>query len=173
MDLTRENFLAIIYYDFRCGVTQKQCINQLTSTFGNEAPSKTTVRHWLSEFKRERFIFTDEFKEGHAKSVVLPQNVDAVQELIIQDRHITYREIKASLSISMMSINRTFHEDYKKNCLRWIPHNLSIEHKQNFNGQTSMRAAKELVITVAHGHSQTQRKSLWHYQPPGGTVWNY
>ncbi|GBP10569.1 hypothetical protein EVAR_76405_1 [Eumeta japonica] len=37
------------YYDFRRGLTQKQCIDQLTSTFGDEAPSNIIVYHWLSD----------------------------------------------------------------------------------------------------------------------------
>ncbi|GBP18519.1 hypothetical protein EVAR_12980_1 [Eumeta japonica] len=45
-------------------------------------------------------MFTDKFKEGRPKSVVVPKNTDTVRELIMQDRHVTYREIKASFDIS-------------------------------------------------------------------------
>ncbi|GBP92887.1 Venom dipeptidyl peptidase 4 [Eumeta japonica] len=38
-------------------LTQKQCIDQLTSTFGDEAPSKTTAYHWSSWF--QDFLNTD------------------------------------------------------------------------------------------------------------------
>ncbi|GBP34835.1 hypothetical protein EVAR_95939_1 [Eumeta japonica] len=48
MNLTRENVRAMIYFDFQRGLTQKQCIRQLTSTFGDKAPSKPTVYHWFS-----------------------------------------------------------------------------------------------------------------------------
>ncbi|GBP43047.1 hypothetical protein EVAR_96306_1 [Eumeta japonica] len=50
-----------------------------------------------SEFNRGRSMLTDEFKEGRPKSVVVPHNIDAGRELIVQDRHVTYRELKASL----------------------------------------------------------------------------
>lgn len=132
MELTRENFRAMIYYDFRHGLSQQQCIDQLASTFGDEAPSKTTVYHWFSEFNRGRRSLTDEFKEGRQKSVVLPENIDAVRELIMQDRHVTYREIKASLGISMTSIHKILYEHLavKEICPRWIPHNLTIDQKR-------------------------------------------
>lgn len=132
MDLTRENFRAMIYYDFRRGLTQKQCMDQLLSTFGEEAPSKTTVYHWFSEFNRGRRMLADDFKEGRPKSAVVPQNIDAVRELIMQDRHVTYREIEAFLGISMTSIYKILHEHLavKKICSRWIPHNLTVEQKQ-------------------------------------------
>ncbi|GBP47253.1 Putative uncharacterized protein FLJ37770 [Eumeta japonica] len=75
-------------------------MNQLTSTFGDEATSKTTVYYWFSEFDRGRSMLTDEFKEGRPESVVVPQNIDAVRELTTLDRHVTYRELKASLGVS-------------------------------------------------------------------------
>ncbi|GBP24379.1 hypothetical protein EVAR_19253_1 [Eumeta japonica] len=99
MDLTRANFHPMIYYDFRRELTQKQCIDQLTSTFGDEAPSKATVYHWFIEFNRGWSMLTDEFKEGRPKLVIVPQSINAVRELIIQDHHVTYGEIKASLGI--------------------------------------------------------------------------
>lgn len=131
MELTRENIRAMIYYDFRRGLTQQQCVDQLTSTFGGEAPSKTTVYHWFSEFNRGRSKLTDEVKEGRPKSVVVPQNIEAVRKLIMQDRHVTYREIEAILGICMTSIHRILHEhlSVKKICSRWIPHNLTQDQK--------------------------------------------
>ncbi|GBP82003.1 hypothetical protein EVAR_62880_1 [Eumeta japonica] len=45
-------------------------------------------------------MLKDEFKEGRLKSIGVPLNIDAVWELIKQDRHVTYREIKSSLGIS-------------------------------------------------------------------------
>ncbi|GBO99267.1 hypothetical protein EVAR_534_1 [Eumeta japonica] len=77
-----------MYCDFRRGLTQKQCIYQLTSTFGDDAASKTTACHWLSVFNHGRSMLTDEFKEGCSKSVVVPQNIDLVRELIMQDPHV-------------------------------------------------------------------------------------
>ncbi|GBP75374.1 Mariner Mos1 transposase [Eumeta japonica] len=44
-------------------------------------------------------MLTDEFKEGRPKSVGISQDIDAVRKLIMQDHHVTYCEIKASLGI--------------------------------------------------------------------------
>ena len=41
MELNREHFRAIIFYNFRRGLTQQQCIVELNSIFGDEAPSRT------------------------------------------------------------------------------------------------------------------------------------
>ena len=45
-ELNREHFRAIIFYNFRRGLTQQQCIDELNSIFGNEAPSRTSVYRW-------------------------------------------------------------------------------------------------------------------------------
>ncbi|GBP48437.1 hypothetical protein EVAR_32839_1 [Eumeta japonica] len=77
-------------------------------------------------------ILTDKFKESRPKSVVVPQNIDAVRELIMQDHHVTYRETKAPLGINMAGMHKMLHQDLavKKICLRWIPYIMSIHQKQ-------------------------------------------
>ncbi|GBP42140.1 hypothetical protein EVAR_21145_1 [Eumeta japonica] len=102
------SWIGIEYLTEGRGLIQKQCINQLTSAFRNEAPLKVTIYHWFSEFNRERSMLTEEFKEGRPKSVVVPHSINAVRKLMMQDRHVTYREIKASLGIKIFEeIERT------------------------------------------------------------------
>lgn len=47
MDLSCENFRAMIFYDFRVGFTQQQCFERLKSGFGNEALSRSIVKRSL------------------------------------------------------------------------------------------------------------------------------
>ena len=42
MELNREHFRVIIFYNLRHGLTQQQCIVELNSIFGDEAPSRTS-----------------------------------------------------------------------------------------------------------------------------------
>ena len=62
----------------------------------------------------------------------MSENIDAVRELIMQDRQVVYREIEASLGIPSTSIHSILHEHLaiKKICSRWIPHNLTIAEKK-------------------------------------------
>lgn len=178
MELTREHFRAMIYYDFRRGLSQHQCIDQLTLTFGDEAPSKSTVYHWFSGFNRGRRSLTDEFKEGRPKTVVVPENIEAVREVITQDRHVTYREIGASLGLSMTSIHKILHEHLvvKKICSRWIPHNLTIAQKKQ---RVDWR--KENLKKYNHGTSKAvyniytiDESWIYAYEPESkqqSTVW--
>ena len=51
MELNREHFRAIIFYNFRRGLTKQQCIDELNLILGNEAPSRISVYRWYGEFK--------------------------------------------------------------------------------------------------------------------------
>ena len=141
MELNREHFRMIIFYNFRRRLTQLQCIDELNSIFGDKALSRTSVYRWYGEFNRGRSSFQDEFREGCPKSVVVPKTIDAVRQLILQDRHVTYREIKTTLGISGTIIHSILYEHLtvKKICSRWIPHNLSITQKNQ-----SIRVTKVL-----------------------------
>ena len=142
MVLNGEHFRAIIFYNFRRGLTQQQCIDEFNSIFNDEAPSRISVYRWYGEFNRGRSSLENEFHEGLPKSVVVRETIDGVRQLILQDRHVvTYREIEATLGFSGTSIHSILHEhlSIKKICSHWIPHNLSITQKNE-----SIRATKVL-----------------------------
>ena len=114
VQLNREHFHAIIFYNFRHGLTQQQCTDELNSIFGDEAPSRTSVYRWYGEFNRGRSSLQDEFVEGRPKSVVVPETIDSVRQLTLQDRHVTYSEIEAILGISGTSIHSILHPKQTK-----------------------------------------------------------
>ncbi|GFU33812.1 HTH_48 domain-containing protein [Nephila pilipes] len=132
MELNREHFRAIIFHNFRRGLSRQECFDELNSLYSDKAPSYSTVKNWYNEFNRGRCSIQDESRAGRPKSVVVPEKINAVRELIKQDRHVTYREIEASLDISMTSINKILHEhlSVKKICSCWIPHNLTNAQKK-------------------------------------------
>jgi len=113
MEISRENFRAMIFYDFKCGLT-------LHSAFGDEVPSKTTVYDWFSEFMRGRVSLSNEFREGRPSTAVVPANIDAVREMVEADRHVTFREIEATMGIGKSQIQTILYEHLgvKKICTR-------------------------------------------------------
>uniref|UniRef100_A0A0K2TP03 Mariner transposase [Bombyx mori] n=1 Tax=Lepeophtheirus salmonis TaxID=72036 RepID=A0A0K2TP03_LEPSM len=109
MELSREHFRAIIFHNFRRGLLRQNCIDELKSLYGDEAPSYSTMENWFNEFNHGRNSLKDEFREGCQKKAVVPENIDAVREVIMQNRHMTYSEIEASLGISSISIHSILH----------------------------------------------------------------
>ena len=133
MELNREHFRAYIFYNFRRGLSQQQCIDELNSIFGDEAPSRTSVYRWYGKVNRGRSSLRDEYREGRPKSVVVLETIDAVRQLILQDRHVTYRQIETTLGISDTSIHSILHEHLtvKQICSHWISNNLQSLKKIN------------------------------------------
>ncbi|CAH2002003.1 unnamed protein product, partial [Acanthoscelides obtectus] len=78
MELNREHFRAIIYYNFQRQLSQQECLAELLSVFGNETPHQSTISRCLS----------DDPRLGAPKTAVTQENVDAVRNLIIADRNI-------------------------------------------------------------------------------------
>ncbi|CAH1973945.1 unnamed protein product [Acanthoscelides obtectus] len=126
-----EHFREIIYYNFQRQLSQQECLAELLSVFGNVAPQKPTIFRWYGEFKRGRVSISDDPRVGAPKTAVTQENVHAVRKLIIEDRHVTYREIEASLKISKSSIQKNLHKELgvRKLVSRWIPHLLTEEQK--------------------------------------------
>ncbi|GBP47969.1 hypothetical protein EVAR_40393_1 [Eumeta japonica] len=60
-------------------------------------------------------MLTGEFKEGCLKSIIVPQNIDATY------RHVTRREIKASLGTSTTSIHKA-RVDWRKKIIKKYDH---------------------------------------------------
>ena len=101
--------------------------------FGDKAPSYSTVKNWLNEFNCGHRSLKEEVREARPKTAVVSENIDVVRELIMQDRHATCREIKASLGISATSIHSILHKHLTVNKIRfrWMPHNLAIAQKKD------------------------------------------
>jgi len=64
MEISRREFRAMIFYDFKVGLTPKQCTERLKLAFVDESPSQMTVYEWFAEFKRGRTKIQDENREG-------------------------------------------------------------------------------------------------------------
>ena len=66
------------------------------------------------------------FVKAVQNQLLFRKTIDAVRQLMLQDRHVTYREIETTLGISGTSIHSILHEHLtvKEIFSRWIPHNL-------------------------------------------------
>ncbi|CAH1975214.1 unnamed protein product [Acanthoscelides obtectus] len=105
MELNRKHFRAIIYYKFQRRLSQQECLDELLSVFGNEAPHQSTIFRWYGEFKRGRVSLNGDPRVGAPKTAVTQENVDAIQKIL-------YEELGVRKLVS-----------------RWIPHLLTEERK--------------------------------------------
>jgi hypothetical protein len=63
----------------------------MLSTLGDQCPSCATVKNSFASFKRGRLSVEDEKRLGRPISVSIPENIDAVHDMILADRRIGFR----------------------------------------------------------------------------------
>ena len=65
----------------------------LAETLEEHAPSYTTVKNWVAQFKRGDFTTCDAPRPGRPKTVTTPVIIDQVRELILGDGRISAKSI--------------------------------------------------------------------------------
>ena len=61
----------------------------LRETLGESAPSYATVKNWVAQFKRGDFSTCDVSRPGRPKTVTIPEIIDQIHELILEDLRIS------------------------------------------------------------------------------------
>lgn len=84
---------------------------------GNEISSLTIVKCWYNELNRICRLLSSECREGRPKTVFVPENIDAIQKSIMQDRQVAYCQIEANLLISSTSIYKILQDHLAKQTL--------------------------------------------------------
>jgi len=82
------------------GMAPKKIHAILTETLGEHAPSYSTVKNWVAKFKRGDFYTYDAARPGRPKTVTIPEIINQIHDLILEDRWISAKSIAEQLSIS-------------------------------------------------------------------------
>ena len=100
--------------------------------YGNEAPSYSTVKNWFNEFNCVRW-----FREGHPKTAVVSENIDAARELIMQDRHAIHREIDAFLPPAYIHCGKIISKQMVTRFFGKTGHvaSVPVEHRRTVNSE--------------------------------------
>ena len=111
MELTRKHFRAIIFYDFKAGLNQDECVQRLQLVFGDEYLDRATVFRWFKEFSRGCNFLQDEEHTGRPPSAVVPDNVSDIRKMLMDDNRCTYQIIQKELGIGSATIHKIIHEE--------------------------------------------------------------
>ena len=90
---------------------------------------RIAVKNWVAHFKRGDSPTCDAPRPGRPKTVTIPEIIDQIHELILEDRRISAKSIPQQLSISVESI---IHEDLnvRKLSAKWVPKCLNADQKR-------------------------------------------
>jgi len=90
---TRRRELSSSFFFFLQGKAPKEIHAILTETLGERAPSYTTVKNWVAQFKRGDFSTCDAPRPGRPKTVTIPEVIDQIHELILEECRISAESI--------------------------------------------------------------------------------
>ena len=65
----------------------------LIETLREHVPSYATVKNWVAQFKCGDFSTCDAPRPGRQKTVTIPEIIDKIHELILNDRRISVKSI--------------------------------------------------------------------------------
>jgi len=90
-----------------------------------------TVKNWVAEFKCGDFTTCDAPRPGRPKTVTIPEIIDHIHELILEDRWILAKSIAEQLGISCERVGSIIHEDLdmRKLTAKWVLKCLNADQK--------------------------------------------
>jgi len=123
---------ALINFFFLQSKAPKEIHTILRETLGEHAPSYTTVKNWVTHFKRGDFSTCDAPRPGRSKTLTTPEIIDQFHELIWEDRWISAKSIAEQLGISRERVGSIIHEDLdmRKLSAKWVPKCLKADQKR-------------------------------------------
>jgi len=92
----------------------------------------STVKNWVTQFKRGDFATCDASRPGRHKTVTISKIIDQIHELIFVDRRISAKSIAEQLGISRERVGFIIHEDLdmRKLSTKWVPKCLNADQKR-------------------------------------------
>ena len=132
-ELTNRDKRVAVLVQFRLGKTASQCIEDLKSALGDQAPKKTIVYKYFQRFQTGHFDLEDDIREGHPILHSTEEKVNFFREKLDEDRRITIRELQHTLGISYGTIHSLLHNELRmrKLCARWVPHQFGPKYLES------------------------------------------
>lgn len=123
---------AVIKYLNKKGLPPKDIHQDMVSTLGESAPSYSSVKKWVAEFKRGRESIKDDPRSGRPTSSTTKENIDKICDLVLGDRRLTIGKIAEITNISYGRVQHIITEElgFHKVSARWVPRLLSAEQKR-------------------------------------------
>jgi transposase len=76
-------------YLFQEGNLAKNIYDDMSVTLGDKHPS--TVKNWVARFRTGHLSTEDEERSGRPTQVTIPENVDAIHSMILDDRRVSIK----------------------------------------------------------------------------------
>ncbi|XP_066944563.1 protein GVQW3-like [Macrobrachium rosenbergii] len=136
MDSNKIEARTNIKFLVKLGWKNCQIIDALHQVYGDNAPKKSTTYKWITRFRSGRDDVEDDPRSGRPSTSVCEEHMDAVRNLIEEDRQITTELVADTLNISVGSAYTILVENLglSKLSARWVPKLLRPDQQQTRAG---------------------------------------
>jgi hypothetical protein len=73
-------------------------------------PSHSTFKNWVARFRIRNLSTEDDERSGRLTQVTVPENMDAIHSMILDDRRISVKKLAETLAISRERVGYIIHE---------------------------------------------------------------
>jgi transposase len=94
---------------FLKGNSAKKIYDDMSVTLGDKRPSYSTVKNWVARF-RTGHLSTEDERSRRTTQETVPENVDAIHSMIMDNRRISTKEIAETVMISRERVGSIIHE---------------------------------------------------------------
>jgi transposase len=110
----------------------------MSVTLGDMRPSYSTVKNWVTRFRTDHLSTEEEEPSRRPTQVTIPENVDAIHPMILDDRRISAKKTAETLAISREEEEEEEEEGYviheilgmRKLSAKWFPKFLNADHNR-------------------------------------------
>ena len=117
------DFRSFVLVRWRMGKTATETFKDLSTTFPDISPGRSTVFCWVEAMEMGGFTLEKGTSSGRPRETRTPENISRVRELIGENPRLRTEEVAAELSLPQASILKILTDDLQlKNVLSvWVP----------------------------------------------------
>jgi transposase len=129
---TVEEQRSVIRFFVVRGCETPEIYRRIKVLYVDSCLSQGRVYEWVERFQNGRQNISDEHRIGRPASVATETVKEQLEQRIRDYRRITIDEITVEFNMSHGSAYNIVHDDlgYRKVCSRWVPSQLSDDHKR-------------------------------------------
>jgi hypothetical protein len=120
-------------YHFLQGNSTKKIYSDMSVTLHDKRLSYSTVKNWVAEFRRGHLSTEDEEHSGRPTQATIPENMDAIHSLFLDDQRISAKKKAETLVMSQERVGYIIHEilDMRQLPAKWVPKCLNAVQKRD------------------------------------------
>lgn len=146
-------------------INATKTFQMMQTAFVDQCLSRKNIFKWYKLFQEGRESIEDEARSGRPSTSVTPGNVQTIKEKVMENRHLTVRELADDVGISIGSVDAILSDvlGLKRLSAKLIPKSLDFLQKQH-----RIDVAKEMLEQVENDPTFIQRiitgDETWVYQ---------